>query len=162
MGLKEDEVVLNVQADEPFVEPEVVQKVLDNATKYIGKDDVIMSSCYKLISSEVADDPNHVKVVLDKNSHAVYFSRAKIPHHKDHYRSTHYKGHLGIYGFTVKSLKIFCGLEHSSLEHIEKLEQLRVIEAGYKISMCEVSSKSFGIDTKEDLDMAMRLNSLSK
>jgi len=156
LGLKPDEVVLNLQADEPFIEPDVVQKVMQNTQQFVGQGDVIISSCYKSISSEIADDPNHVKVVLDHNSHAVYFSRAKVPYHKDHYKSTDYKGHLGIYGFTVESLKTFCSLSHSSLEQIEKLEQLRAIQHGYKISMCEVSSQSFGIDTKEDLDMAMK------
>ncbi|RLA75706.1 MAG: 3-deoxy-manno-octulosonate cytidylyltransferase [Epsilonproteobacteria bacterium] len=157
LGLKDHEIVLNVQADEPFIEPEVVKKVLQNTKKFVGKNGVLLSSCYKSVSSEIADDPNHVKVVLDENSHAIYFSRSKIPHHKDHYSHTDYKGHLGIYGFTVASLKTFCSLKHSKLEHIEKLEQLRVIEAGYKISMIEVNSQSFGIDTKEDLNMAMKM-----
>jgi 3-deoxy-manno-octulosonate cytidylyltransferase (CMP-KDO synthetase) len=156
LGLDDDEIVINVQADEPFIEPEVVQAVIDEV-KRLQMNDFTMVSCYKEISSEMADDPNHVKVICDDKSDAIYFSRAKIPYHRDHYNNTKYKGHLGIYGFTKKSLNDFCLLKSSILEQTEKLEQLRAISNNKKISMVQVESKSFGIDTKEDLENALAI-----
>lgn len=104
LNLPEDEIVVNVQADEPFIEPEVVKAVI-NRVKEVkqNNEDTMIVSCYKKISSNLADDPNHVKVVLDENSNAIYFSRAKIPYHRDHYENSNYNGHLGIYGFTKKA-----------------------------------------------------------
>ncbi|AXH14996.1 3-deoxy-manno-octulosonate cytidylyltransferase [Malaciobacter mytili LMG 24559] len=154
--LNEDEVIVNVQADEPFIEPEVVQAVI-NKVKEVKNEDIMIVSCYKKISSDLADDPNHVKVVLDNNSNAIYFSRAKVPYHRDHYENSEYNGHLGIYGFTKKSLNTFCSLEPSKLETIEKLEQLRAIDNAHKIAMVKVESKSFGIDTQEDLVNALKI-----
>ena len=116
-----------------------------------------MVSCYKEINSEIADDANYVKVVIDSNNYAIYFSRAKIPYHRDHYKNKPYYGHLGVYGFDRKSLKKFCNLKNSQLENIEKLEQLRAIENNLPIKMVKVTSQSFGIDTKEDLENAIKL-----
>jgi len=158
LNLDDDEVIINVQGDEPFIEPEVIQAVI-NRVKQVkqNNEDIMITSCYKEISSDLADDPNHVKVVLDENSNAIYFSRAKVPYHRDHYDSSSYCGHLGIYGFTKKSLNDFCKLSSSKLENIEKLEQLRAIDNGEKIAMVKVSSKSFGIDTQEDLNNALKI-----
>lgn len=158
LNLSEDEIIVNVQADEPFIEPEVVQAVI-NRVKQIkdSNEDIMITSCFKEITSELADDPNHVKVILDEHSNAIYFSRAKIPYHRDHHEVSNYNGHLGIYGFTKKSLNEFCKLPSSKLENIEKLEQLRAIDNGYKVAMVKVVSKSFGIDTQEDLNRALEI-----
>ncbi len=99
--------------------------------------------------------------MLDNNNNAIYFSRSKIPYHRDHYENSSYCGHLGIYGFTKQSLNQFCALKSAPIEHIEKLEQLRAIYFNHTIAMVEVESKSFGIDTQEDLKK-MPLNSLHK
>ncbi len=158
LNLKDNDIVINVQGDEPFIEPEVVQAVIDKVKqKQQNNEEFNMVSCYKKISSELADDANHVKVVLDKFNDAIYFSRSKVPYHRDHHEIASYNGHLGIYGFTKKSLNNFCSFGNSNLEHIEKLEQLRAIEYQKKISMVEVQSKSFGIDTQEDLENALRI-----
>jgi len=159
INLDDDDIVVNVQADEPFIEVEVVQAVINDIKRLKNlKRDFIMSSCYKEISSTLADDPNHVKVVCDEYNDAIYFSRAKIPYNRDHYNeNTTYKGHLGIYGFTKKSLNTFCSLDATPVEDIEKLEQLRAIANAKKISMIKVQSKSFGIDTKEDLKNALKV-----
>jgi len=156
LNIAEDEVVINVQADEPFIEPEVVQSVIEKV-KELKTRDFTMVSCYKEINSNLADDPNHVKVVCDDEQNAIYFSRSKIPYHRDHYSDIQYKGHLGIYGFTKSSLNSFCSMKMSPLEEIEKLEQLRAISNDKKIYMVKVESKSFGIDTKEDLENALRI-----
>jgi len=159
LNLEDNEIVVNVQADEPFIETSVVQAVINDIKrlKNINRD-FIMSSCFKEISSNLADDPNHVKVVCDEYGDAIYFSRAKIPYNRDHYsEETTYNGHLGIYGFTKKSLNEFCSLNATPIEDIEKLEQLRAIANSKKISMVKVDSKSFGIDTKEDLANALKV-----
>lgn len=158
LNLDENEIIINVQADEPFIEPRVVESVI-NRVKQVKENDenIMMVSCHKKISSELADDPNHVKVLLDGHNNAIYFSRSKIPYHRDHYENSSYCGHLGIYGFTKKSLNEFCMLKSAPIEHIEKLEQLRAIYFGHKIAMVEVESKSFGIDTQEDLKNAIKI-----
>ncbi|MEO1958498.1 MAG: 3-deoxy-manno-octulosonate cytidylyltransferase [Nautiliaceae bacterium] len=150
-GLSEDEIVINMQGDEPFLEPEILQKVKEKLLE-IKKRDFAMVSCYKKINELQAQDPNIVKVIMDKNQDAIYFSRSKIPYNRDNLPHTYF-GHIGIYGFLKRSLDEFVKMQ-GNLEHIEKLEQLRVIENGKKIAMIEVNTKSFGVDTKEDLEKA--------
>lgn len=152
LNLNDNEIIINVQADEPFIEKEVVQGVIERVK---SKKSALITSCYKKISHTQAKDPNLVKVVVDKHGYAIYFSRSKIPYDREDYDN--YLGHLGIYGFTCKGLKTFCSLKPSILEKTEKLEQLRALENGYKIAMLEVQSKSFGIDTKEDLEKALKI-----
>jgi len=151
LGLKDDELIINLQGDEPFIE-ETVLKDVKTGLETIKNRDFVMLSCYKKIDELDAEDPNLVKVVIDKNSDAIYFSRSKIPYNRDN--SVHsYKGHIGIYGFNKKSLDEFCK-SSAHIEDIEKLEQLRVIYYGYKIQMIEVKTDSFGIDTQDDLEKA--------
>jgi 3-deoxy-manno-octulosonate cytidylyltransferase (CMP-KDO synthetase) len=156
LGLDDDELVINVQADEPFIEPDVVQN-LQNKLKQLQKDNetFIMGSCYNSINAQAAQDPNLVKVVLDAAGNAIYFSRAKIPHNQS--GEAVYFGHIGIYGFSKKSLKEFCSLADAPIEDIEKLEQLRAIYHGKNIAMVKVASTGFGIDTKEDLARAIEI-----
>ncbi len=154
LGLSDDEIIVNVQADEPFIESKVVKKLINRVKKGVAQnEDLMMTSCYKIIENTKAIDPNQVKVITDVNGYAIYFSRSKIPYDANEFYD--YFGHLGLYGFTKKSLKDFCLLRTSPLENIEKLEQLRAIYHGKKVAMIEVESKSFGIDTKEDLQKAL-------
>jgi len=155
LNLDEDEIIINVQGDEPFIETEVVQAIHNLTNKNKNNERIMMNSCYKTINNPEADDPNIVKVVTDEEDIALYFSRAKIPYPRDHHFDS-YKGHLGIYGFTVRSLRQFCILSSSPLEHIEKLEQLRALYHGYDVAMTEVKTESFGIDTPEDLEKAIK------
>ncbi len=156
LGVGNDEIIINVQADEPFIESRVVKSVYDRVLEAKNaQEGVMMVSCYKEIDSSFADDPNHVKVIIDHNGYAIYFSRSKIPYDRAEHNG--YFGHLGIYGFTKKSLENFCALDNAMLEDIEKLEQLRAIYYGKKIAMVKVLSKSFGIDTKEDLQTALEM-----
>ncbi len=154
LEIGEDEIVINVQADEPFIEPEVVQKVYQRTKEVMMDEAIMIVSCYKEIEPTFATDPNHVKVVMDAYENALYFSRSKIPYDRQAYH--HYFGHLGIYGFSKKKLATFCNLGKSPLEDIEKLEQLRALYYGKKIAMVKVESQSFGIDTKKDLDLALQ------
>jgi len=155
LGLEDDEIIINVQGDEPFIETDVVQAIYDLTKQNRYNDKIMMNSCYKVITNPEADDPNIVKVVTDESDIALYFSRAKVPYPRDHHFDR-YKGHLGIYGFTVRSLHSFCALSPAPLEDIEKLEQLRALYHGYEVAMIEVETESFGIDTQEDLEKAIR------
>ena len=159
LGLNENEIIINVQGDEPFIETDVVQAIYNLTKKNKENNHIMMNSCYKVISNPEADDPNIVKVVTDTDDIALYFSRAKVPYPRDHHFDT-YKGHLGIYGFTVKSLRDFCMLAPAALEDIEKLEQLRALYHGYQVAMIEVHAESFGIDTPEDLEKALKHHNL--
>ena len=155
LGLSDNEIIINVQGDEPFIETNVVQAIYDLTKKNRDNNNIMMNSCYKFISNPEADDPNIVKVVTDTDDIALYFSRAKVPYPRDHHFDS-YKGHIGIYGFTVRSLEKFCTLNPAPLEEIEKLEQLRALHHGYRVAMTEVETESFGIDTQEDLEKAIK------
>lgn len=155
LSLSDDEIIINVQADEPFLHPEVVHLLRCRLEELKQQNkEFIMASCYNEINDNAAEDTNLVKVVLDNYNNAIYFSRAKIPFNRSN--TATYHGHIGIYGFTKKSLKEFCNLTDAPIEDIEKLEQLRAIYHSKPISMVKVSSTSFGIDTKEDLQRAIK------
>jgi len=156
LKLDDEELIINIQADEPFIETEVVQKLISRL-KSLQESNApfIMGSCYNAINAESAEDPNLVKVVLDDEEGAIYFSRSKIPYNQG--GGAKYFGHIGIYGFSKKSLKEFCNLNDAPIEDIEKLEQLRAVYHQKKISMVKVSSTGFGIDTKEDLARAIEI-----
>ncbi len=156
LDLDDNELIVNVQADEPFMEPDVVESLLKKLKELQrNNEDFIMGSCYNSINTDAAKDPNLVKVVLDEKSNAIYFSRAKIPHNQS--GEAVYFGHIGIYGFSKKSLKEFCSLPDAPIEDIEKLEQLRAIYHQKNIAMVKVASTGFGIDTKEDLERAIEI-----
>ncbi|MDR3186394.1 MAG: 3-deoxy-manno-octulosonate cytidylyltransferase, partial [Christensenellaceae bacterium] len=154
--LKKDEIVINVQADEPFMEKETVLALRKRVEELKKTNEWVMASCYKKIAKDDALDPNLVKVITDENQNALYFSRSLIPYDRES-GGAQYFGHLGLYGFTFGSLQTFCGFQTAPLENIEKLEQLRALYHGKTISMVEVESKSFGIDTREDLQRALRV-----
>jgi len=156
LGLADNELIINVQADEPFIEPDVVESLMIKLRNLQNENsDFIMGSCYNSINAQSAEDPNLVKVVLDAQGNAIYFSRAKIPHNQS--GEAVYFGHIGIYGFSKKSLKEFCSLPDAPIEDIEKLEQLRAIYHQKNIAMVKVASTGFGIDTQEDLKRAIEI-----
>ena len=156
LELDDDELIINVQADEPFIEPDVVESLMKKLQDLQKKNaPFIMGSCYNAINADAATDPNLVKVVLDEADNAIYFSRSAIPYNQG--GGAKYFGHIGIYGFSKKSLKEFCSLKDAPIEDIEKLEQLRAIYHGKKITMVKVTSTGFGIDTVEDLERAIEI-----
>lgn len=154
LGAKADEIIINVQADEPYIEPEIIN-ILVSTVKSCSNDWKMASLCKK-ISIDAAKDSNLVKVIMDQESNAIYFSRNPIPFDRDG-GFDNYFGHLGLYGFSASSLDEFCTLPYSALEHTEKLEQLRAIESRKAIKMAIVETKSFGIDTAEDLKKAIEV-----
>lgn len=151
LGLAGDELVINVQADEPFIEPENIKRFL----QFCKNGGAFMYSCFKWVNKSAADDPNLVKVVTNDDMCALYFSRSLVPYPRED--CDKFKAHLGIYGYSVDSLKEFCSLKPSSLEMTERLEQLRALEAGKSIKMLEITSTSIGIDTKDDYEKALKL-----
>ena len=156
LELDDNELIINVQADEPFIEPDVVNSLMQKLQLLQKESEsFIMGSCYNSINADSAEDPNLVKVVLDDADNAIYFSRSAIPYNQG--GGAKYFGHIGIYGFSKKSLKEFCSLKDAPIEDIEKLEQLRAIYHQKKITMVKVASTGFGIDTKEDLERAKEI-----
>lgn len=150
-------VVVNIQADEPLVEPKLidhlVQTILDDRT-------CMMATAVKFIEDkDELENPNVVKVVIDQNRNALYFSRSVIPHNRDKkkFDDINYYKHLGIYAYRKEFLLKFKDLPKSHLESIEKLEQLRVLEAGNKIKTIETTIDTIGVDTPEDLARVERL-----
>ena len=140
------EIVINIQADVPLISPLIIDRVVkvlsDNST-------LVMATLMKKIEKkEEFYNPNVVKVVIDKQGFALYFSRSPIPYLKDNFVS--YK-HIGVYGYRKDFLLTFVQLPRSPLEKIENLEQLRVLENGYKIKMIETDYELIEVDTKEDL-----------
>lgn len=156
LELPENEIIINLQGDEPFLETRVVRQLQERMkTALAENENVFMTSCYKQITEEEAESPHTVKVVLNRSHDALYFSRSLIPHDRAEGGQPFF-GHIGIYGFYARSLKEFCSLPEGIFEHREKLEQLRALEAGKKIAMIEVKSNSFGIDTPDDLERAIQ------
>lgn len=156
LGLDDNEIVLNIQADEPFLETHVITQL-----KELMRDKKpFMASLAKVVSKEEIADTNLVKVVLNAHGDAIYFSRLGIPYCRDKecsmQESYPYLGHFGLYGFSARSLREFCSLAKSPLEEIEKLEQLRALYHGKRIAMAVVESESIGIDTQKDYELALK------
>lgn len=150
-----DDIIINVQGDEPFIDP----KIIDFLAKKM-KDDSwieIATLCSKINNISEINNPNTVKVVRDINNKALYFSRSTIPYTRDksHEKSIYYK-HIGIYAYRNKALQEITKLSESSLENIEKLEQLRWLENGKTIHAFDTEYNGFGIDTPEDLERAKK------
>jgi len=165
VGEIECDVIINVQGDEPFIEPELIEKLANT----FDDDNIVMTSAmHKIVKVKELKNHNIVKVTVDNKNNALYFSRSIIPHHRDEWDSllNHHKEipnslkfyrHLGIYGYTKEFLLTYSKMEQSYLERLEKLEQLRVLENGYKIKMIETDYNSIGIDTIEDYHKALEV-----
>lgn len=146
--------IINIQADEPLIHPSIIDSL---AQEMITTKNLAMATVKKKIEDQrEIKSPDTVKVVSDKLDFAIYFSRLPIPYSGNNGNTIYYK-HLGIYAYTKDFLYTFKNLPASKLEKSEKLEQLRALEAGYKIKVIETHFDSFGIDTQEDLDAAERM-----
>ncbi len=146
-GACDYDIIINVQGDEPLIKPAMIDDViglLDDGRASIG------TLAKRLKSPEETADPNVVKVVFDPEGFALYFSRAPIPYPRDGGPSEAFK-HIGIYSYRKEALRRLAALPPSRLELIEKLEQLRALEAGMKIKVKETRFDTIGVDTPEDL-----------
>lgn len=142
------DVVLNIQGDEPLIKKEMIESLI-NAFK---DESVKMATLRKeLIDESDINNPNIAKVVVDNNNDALIFSRSTVPYNRDAYEGIKYYKHIGVYGYTKDFLKTFVGLPQGMLELSESLEQLRALEAGYKIKVIETEYDSIGVDLPEHI-----------
>lgn len=148
----EDDIVINVQGDEPFIDPSLVNALIKDLRD--NPDLMMNTAACTFDDGEDVNDPNCVKVVLDKNDFALYFSRLPIPYDRDGKGGITYYKHIGIYGFRKSWLMQFANMEQTSLEQAEKLEQLRALENGARIRVIKTDYKPVSIDTEEDLKKA--------
>jgi len=151
--LPEGSLIFNVQGDEPLISPLLLR---DLARELRGTAEVNLITAATAIDSVEARNENVVKVVTDRNSNALYFSRSVIPYARDEVFAPYLK-HLGIYGYRRDSLLAFVTLEPSSLEQAERLEQLRALQNGMKIRVVVAATRSVGVDTREDADVVEKI-----
>jgi 3-deoxy-manno-octulosonate cytidylyltransferase (CMP-KDO synthetase) len=146
LKLAGDDIVVNVQGDEPRMPGECI----DALVRLIDGSAAPMATLATPLPAELAGDPNKVKVVCDLRGSAMYFSRAKIPFPRDNPSGGEFLLHLGIYAYRVAFLRQYATLSSTPAEGAEKLEQLRVLEHGYSIAVAKVDYDGRGIDTPED------------
>lgn len=147
---------INIQADEPFLNSSDLAKLIDIFPK---NPEISVASLMRPINEKEADNPNRVKVVVDTEDFALYFSRAKIPCIRDisTEQRQNYWQHIGIYAFRPDSLRAFPHLTVGRLEDCEKLECLRFLEHGIRVKMLRSQHNNLSIDTVEDLEIAQSL-----
>jgi len=156
------DIVINVQGDEPFIEPSLIEAVVNS----FSNSDISMSSAMSKINNiKDLQNTNVVKVVTDLHNNALFFSRSLIPFPRDVKEISiakevlekgQFYRHIGIYGYRKDFLLKFVNMEQSYLEKVEKLEQLRALENGFKIKMIEANSSLIGIDTREDYEEVLK------
>ena len=144
-------VVVNIQADEPLIQPLMIDTLVE---ALLRDDSIYMATLMKKIENiEEIGDPNIVKVIVDKNNFALYFSRAPIPYKAENsnVQPVYYK-HIGLYAYTKDFLFTYKNILPSPLECAESLEQLRVLQEGYRIKVIETKFDTIGVDTPQDLE----------
>ena len=147
------DIIINVQGDEPFVLKEDLSKIINTFKNDIENKINVISLMTKLISVEEINNPNNVKVVVDKNNNSLMFSRSIIPYKRVE-NSVNYFKHIGIYAFRNSFLNKFKKFKQTNLELTEMIEALRIIEHGYNIHMIEIDHEQISIDTIDDFNKA--------
>lgn len=148
-GLEQDDIVVNIQGDQPLFDPEIIPLLI---TPLEADPTIVMSTLmYRIRDGTSIRNPNHVKVVTDREGFALYFSRHAIPYHRDFRSPGMYFKHLGVYGFRMSFLIRFTRLSEGILESAEKLEQLRALEHGFRIKVLESPVDSIEVDVPEDI-----------
>jgi 3-deoxy-D-manno-octulosonate cytidylyltransferase len=150
------DVVVNVQGDEPFVKKEPLQKLLE-VFKDPAQNVRVASLMQVLTSQQSIEDSNYVKVAIDKNNNALFFSRSVIPYPRSTDAAIVYYEHIGVYAFKKEALLAFTNWEMTPLEAAEKIECLRYLENGVAIKMVTTNYMGVEIDTPEDLEKAAKL-----
>ena len=153
MGWADEAIVVNVQGDEPLIDPQLINEVA--LTLAHNPEAVMATACHPIHDEAAFLNPNIVKVVMDAQGNALYFSRAPIPYPRDEANKQHIQAHrhIGIYAYRVGFLKAYADLTVTALEKIESLEQLRVLHHGYKIAVSVTdNAPASGVDTQADLD----------
>lgn len=143
-------IIVNIQGDEPLIRPMMIDSLVRTMS---GDNNISMASLMrKMDDQEEIKNPNVVKVIVDKNNFAIYFSRSPIPYPRIATEAALYYKHMGIYAYRKDFLYEFTNLPKSYLEKAESLEQLRALENGFKIKMVETKFDTIGVDTPEDLE----------
>lgn len=153
-GAYEDyDVIINIQGDEPLIEAHMINLLIE---PFKSEKDLKMATLkHKMSNMDEVDNTNNVKVITDKNDYAIYFSRSPIPFPRKMDLDNYYK-HVGIYGYKRDFVIEFASMPQTGLELSESLEQLRVLENGYKIKVIETKDKIIGVDTPEDLNNVIK------
>ena len=151
------DIVVNVQGDEPFVKREPLEKLLQVFAGEDGKKIQVASLMQVMKEQQFIDDPNYVKVAVDKNMNALMFSRSVIPYPRNKEATTVYYEHIGVYAFRKQALLNFTNWEMTPLERTEKVECLRYLENGTLLKMVVTEYMGVEIDTPEDLERAASL-----
>ncbi len=151
LGASPDSVVVNVQGDEPALNPEMLTELIRPFEDPL----VQVTTLGHVIDAEAAQSPDRVKIVRAADGRALYFSRAPVPFGRDN--PPEYLGHIGLYGLRMRILEKFSALGESPLERLEKLEQLRLLEAGIPIHVALTRHASHGVDRPEDLQTVSAL-----
>lgn len=151
------DIVVNVQGDEPFTERASLEKVLNVFYDDPNKEIDLASLMVEIHDWDEISNPNTVKVIVDQNSFALYFSRSPIPFPRDENAGARYFKHKGIYAFRKQALLDFQKLPMQFIEATEKIECIRYLEYGKRIKMVETTVEGVEIDTPEDLEKAKRL-----
>jgi len=160
MGLRDEDIVVNIQGDQPLFEPVQVDEVVGPLLKDAS---VPMSTLiYRIVRVSEITHPNAVRVVFDHDHFALYFSRATIPFVRDPGKEVDYFKHHGIYAYRRDFLRTFTALPEGILERLEALEQLRALEHGYRIKVVVTPHDSVEVDTHEELDRVRRIIERSK
>jgi 3-deoxy-manno-octulosonate cytidylyltransferase (CMP-KDO synthetase) len=155
LGLAEEDIVVNIQGDQPLFEPLQIDEVTEPLIKNPG---VYFSTIiYRITREEEITHPNAVKVAFDREHFALYFSRSTIPYVRDAENAAIYYKHHGIYAYRYAFLKQFTQLKEGYLEKLEALEQLRALEYGYKIKVVETEYDSVEVDTPSELKRVERI-----
>lgn len=157
------DIVINVQGDEPFVQKEALEKLVNVYKDDLNQEISLTTLAQEIFEKDEINNPNCVKTIWDKNNFALYFSRSPIPYPRETEFTARYFRHIGIYAFRKEALLNFAKLPMLQNEKSEKLEQLRYLEYGMKIKVLETGPMGIGIDTEEDLRKANQyLNELEK
>ncbi|CAM8906338.1 unnamed protein product [Rhodiola kirilowii] len=149
------DIVVNIQGDEPLIDPEIIDGVVKALQ---AAPDAVFSTAVTSLKPEDGFDPNRVKCVVNNQGYAIYFSRGLIPFNKSGKVNPRfpYLLHLGIQSYDAKFLKIYPGLPPTPLQLEEDLEQLKVLENGYKMKVIKVDHEAHGVDTPEDVEKIER------
>ncbi|MBN9296607.1 MAG: 3-deoxy-manno-octulosonate cytidylyltransferase [Filimonas sp.] len=150
------DIIVNVQGDEPFVKKEPLQKLLRVFEGEEGKKVQVASLMQVLKEQKFIDDPNYVKVAVDKNCNSLFFSRSVIPYPRNKELPVTYYEHIGVYAFRKEALMSFTSWPMTPLESAEKIECLRYLENGIPLKMVIVDYMGVEIDTPEDLERAAK------
>lgn len=156
------EVIINIQGDEPLVDGALIDQLV---LPFEQNSQLEMATLAHPISQEELLSPNSVKVIVDQQGNAIYFSRFSIPYSKDNAKHADNKAalkHIGMYGYRKSFLKSFCAAPQAEIEKAESLEQLRALYLGAKIRVVQTEQKSWGVDTIEDLQKVEDLMRMGK